>query len=93
LKRRTVRRQPEVSEEYIACTFRSIVKKQHKQMNLSLPPASAGFLLRLFFKPEDGGDIFFRNLGQSPYFRYFFQPQLGSTLKLGSSATCPSDTK
>jgi hypothetical protein len=29
-----------------------------------LPPASAGFLLCLFFDPEDGGDMFLRNVGE-----------------------------
>jgi hypothetical protein len=27
-----------------------------------LPPVSAGFLLGLLFKPEDGGEIFLRNV-------------------------------
>jgi hypothetical protein len=32
---------------------------------LSFPPASAGFLLSLLFDTEDGGDMFFRNIGLS----------------------------
>jgi hypothetical protein len=32
---------------------------------LSFPPASDGFLLRLFFDPEDLGDTFLRNIGLS----------------------------
>jgi hypothetical protein len=33
---------------------------------LSLPAASAGFLLGLAFDSEDEGDMFFRNVGLSP---------------------------
>jgi hypothetical protein len=31
----------------------------------------AGFLLGLIFKPEDGGDMFFRNVGLSPNYTAF----------------------
>jgi hypothetical protein len=31
-----------------------------------LLPVSAGFLLGLFFSPEDEGDVFFQNAGLSP---------------------------
>jgi hypothetical protein len=34
--------------------------------SLGLPPASAGFMLGLFFNPEDGDDIFLRNIELSP---------------------------
>jgi hypothetical protein len=34
--------------------------------NFSLPPDFAGFFLGLLFTPEDGGDIFLRNVGFSP---------------------------
>jgi hypothetical protein len=30
---------------------------------LGLPPASAGFLIGVFFDPENGGNTFFRNFG------------------------------
>jgi hypothetical protein len=35
-----------------------------------LPPASAGFLLTLIFYPEDGGDIFLRNIALSFFPKY-----------------------
>jgi hypothetical protein len=31
-----------------------------------MQPASADMLLRLFFDPEDGGDMFLLNIGLSP---------------------------
>jgi hypothetical protein len=34
---------------------------------LSLLPTFSGFLLDLLFDHEDGGDLFFRNIGLSPY--------------------------
>jgi hypothetical protein len=33
---------------------------------LSLPPASSGFLLSLLFDPEDGGNRFLQNVRLSP---------------------------
>jgi hypothetical protein len=33
-----------------------------RKHSLSLPPACAGFLLGLLFNPEEGGDMFVRNL-------------------------------
>jgi hypothetical protein len=34
--------------------------------NLSLPPATVGFLFGLLFDPEDGDDMFLRNFPISP---------------------------
>jgi hypothetical protein len=36
------------------------------KQGFSLPPLSAGFFFNLFFYPEDGDDMFFRNVGLSP---------------------------
>jgi hypothetical protein len=54
-----VRRQPDASREYIASIFRI-------EMEASLSPASAGFLLGILFNPEDEDDVFLRNVGLSP---------------------------
>jgi hypothetical protein len=37
---------------------------QNKSSKIILPPASAGFLLGLFFDPEDWDGMFLRNVGQ-----------------------------
>jgi hypothetical protein len=34
--------------------------------NLDFSPSSAGFLLNLLFDPEDGGDMFLRNISLCP---------------------------
>jgi hypothetical protein len=34
----------------------------NQKAELSLPSTSAGFLVGLLFDPEEGGDVFFRNL-------------------------------
>jgi hypothetical protein len=39
--------------------------------NLSLPP-SVGFLLGLLLYNDDGGDMFLRNVGLSPYTAFLF---------------------
>jgi hypothetical protein len=39
-----------------------IIREKRQEKN-SLPSASSGFLLGLLFDPEDGGDIFLRNVG------------------------------
>jgi hypothetical protein len=48
----------DVSEEHLA----SIEAKQ-KTRDLLANSFHAGFLLGLFFDPEDGGDMFLRNVG------------------------------
>jgi hypothetical protein len=53
----------DVSEAHIAPNFK--VKEQTMQ-ELMLPSASACFSLGLLVDPEDGGDIFLRNVGLSP---------------------------
>jgi hypothetical protein len=51
--------------------------------HVSLPPVSTGFLLGLFFGPENGGDIVIRKVGPSPKNtvfqtrRFYFQHMLG----------------
>jgi hypothetical protein len=35
-------------------------------VELSLPSAPSGFLLGFLFEPEDGGDMFLRNVGLPP---------------------------
>jgi hypothetical protein len=47
-----------VSKEYIGSIFR--VKEYVKEK--TLPPISAGFSLELLFDPENGGDMFTRNV-------------------------------
>jgi hypothetical protein len=39
---------------------------RNRNAQLSLLPASAGFLLSLLFDSEDGSDMFLRNVGLSP---------------------------
>jgi hypothetical protein len=41
---------------------------QQKLREVCLPPASADLLLRLIFHPEDGDDIFHRNVWDSPIY-------------------------
>jgi hypothetical protein len=56
----------------VKSTFSLRVEEKAKQENstsrstLSFPRVSAGFLFRLLFDPEDGDDIFLRNIGFSP---------------------------
>jgi hypothetical protein len=53
--------------------FILLIKEQTKQetirsgwkTKLNSPSVSIGFLLGLLFGPEDGGDMFFRNVGLS----------------------------
>jgi hypothetical protein len=56
----------DVSEEHFASILR-ISEKINQHKSISLRSASyllhAGFLLGLFFYPEDGGDMFLRNVG------------------------------
>jgi hypothetical protein len=42
--------------------------KEIRSSGLRLQPASAGFLLGIHFDPEDGGDMFLRNIGLSPIY-------------------------
>jgi hypothetical protein len=57
----------DVSEEHVASIFR--VEQYSKQettmesMGSACYLLRAGFLLGLFSDPEDGGDMFFRNIG------------------------------
>jgi hypothetical protein len=53
---------PDVSEEHIVSIFRVEGLNQARNQ-FSLPQASAGFLLGLLFKAEDGGYMFVRNVG------------------------------
>jgi hypothetical protein len=41
-------------------------RKKPAEVELSLLPTSASFLLGLFFDPEYGGDMFLQNTGLSP---------------------------
>jgi hypothetical protein len=50
------------------------------QSKLNLPPASAGFIITLVFNPEDGGDMFLRNVGLSPNYTPFKPRQAYSSL-------------
>jgi hypothetical protein len=46
-----------------ASATQALIKQEANKFSLDSPPASAGFLLSLLVDPEDGGDIFFRNIG------------------------------
>jgi hypothetical protein len=61
-----VRREPEVSEEYITFIFRAGIKPGKEPPELRLSPASACILLGLIFVPEERGDMLFRNVELPP---------------------------
>jgi hypothetical protein len=59
---RTTRRYiPEDPYSSIVSNLRNIMERIRKYSACYLLPA--GFLLGLFFDPEDGGDMFLRNVG------------------------------
>jgi hypothetical protein len=46
-------------------------KKSHKCSIfwvVTLPPVSADFLIGLFYNPENGGEVFLRNIRVSPHY-------------------------
>jgi hypothetical protein len=51
-------KKPDVSKEHIAPILKMVFPR--------FPPACPGILLGLPFDPEDGGDVFPRNVGISP---------------------------
>jgi hypothetical protein len=54
----------DVLEEHIASIFRvEEYAEQETSVKAGGEQSSAGFLLGLFFDPEDGGDMFLRNVG------------------------------
>jgi hypothetical protein len=54
----------DVSEEHIASNFRVEEKAEEEtSVKAGSKQAHAGFLLGLFFDPEDVGDMFLRNVG------------------------------
>jgi hypothetical protein len=54
------------------------VSQERNQQNLSLPTASAGFLLGILSNPEDEGSIILRNIGLSLDY-VAFQPMIQYT--------------
>jgi hypothetical protein len=64
LYRRVILKEPNNSGEHIAFTFRveDPMKQETNISRLILPLVSVGFLLGLHFYPEDGGNMFFRNV-------------------------------
>jgi hypothetical protein len=55
----------DVSEEHIASIFRfkEYAVRETSVKAMLTTCSHAGFSLGLFFDPEDGGDMFFRNVG------------------------------
>jgi hypothetical protein len=51
-----------MSKEYTASIFRVKEKLKQQISKHSLPPASNRYLLGFLFDPEDGNDIFLRNV-------------------------------
>jgi hypothetical protein len=52
-----------VLEEHVASIFRVEEMSKERNMGSACHLLHAGFLLGLFFNPEDGGDLFLRSLG------------------------------
>jgi hypothetical protein len=46
-----------------ASATQALIKQEANKFSLNSPLASAAFLLALLFDSDDGGDIFFRNIG------------------------------
>jgi hypothetical protein len=66
-QRRVVRIEPDVSEEHIASLYsKRSAEADEKARQLTFPPTHLILLPGLLLDPEDGSDMFLRNVVRSP---------------------------